>query len=236
MALASWSVAVPLLAALAGAVIGFVGAGTVRLLLDRRQELVRAKAFGRVILDELRTADARLDPELVGENPFLAFGPIPIEAWLSYRTDVASVLLDEEFMALSTVYRAISAANSMSASVVAAWGEQMERDDPHLEVPEGVMEERHMIRLTVQQVGVPSVQWLAEGNVSFWKRRRVHTAMTPDPARKCRCGHRWDCHRWSWRHRRWWRVRWRPTRCRASLMSATLKIARVAGSEIPRRA
>src|SRR5689334_4224780 len=99
---------VPVVAALAGAAVGFIGAGTVRLLLDRRQELVRAQAFARVILEELRAAAARLEPQLIEQNPFLAFGPIADDAWRAHRSDIAAVVLAWEFTTLTTVYRAIS--------------------------------------------------------------------------------------------------------------------------------
>jgi hypothetical protein len=55
-------VIIPIVTAFGGAAIGFIGGGGIRLLLDRRQELVKAQAFARVILDELHSIENLLDP------------------------------------------------------------------------------------------------------------------------------------------------------------------------------
>lgn len=207
---------IPIAAALIGAAVGFIGAGGLRLILDRRQELVRAQGYGRVILDELRGIAGRLDPELEQDNPILATEPLPMSAWRDHRADVAAVLLHAEFIGLSGTYRAVAEANHISAAVRRDWEVAAAHGRAWTPViPEGAMQERQFVRITVEQIGIPCIQWLADGELQFFRRRRVGgLVLTPYPDVKCRCEHRWDCHRWSWDKRRI-RLRWRRSKTRS---------------------
>jgi hypothetical protein len=209
IAASSTGVSLPIVAALIGAAVGFLGAGGMRLVLDRRQELVRAQAHGRVILEELRGIAERLSPELEVQNPLLATAELPTDAWHSNRTEIASVVLHEEFLALSMAYRAVAFVNGLSSFLHELWssGGAHPIDPDAIEIPEDMRRERHNVRLIIEGLAIPSVEWLATGNLRFFRRRRAHMTLTPSPDEPCRCGHRWDVHRWKWR-RRWLRLRW----------------------------
>lgn len=199
------SVYVPIVTALGGAAVGFIGAGGTRLLLDRRQELVRAQAYARVILDELRRIDNLLDPTLPA-NVLLNF-ELPTDAWLRHQADVAAVLVHGEYMGLAAAYRAVAHFNHLLVEERLSW-EQDSSEDPVLD--DETIKERQITGLIVSQLAIPAVEWLADAErIPFWKWRRAKTVLTPYPDYECLCGHRWDCHRWSWELRQWWRVRWR---------------------------
>ena len=200
------SATLPVVTGLGGAVLGFVGAGGVRWLLDRRQELARAQGFARVVLDELRAGVRRLDPGVEGAHPEIALAQLATDAWSAHRVEIAGALLPEEFVGLATSYRAIAALNAQLL-MASELGSAPPSAVPV--VPQAIQEARSLTLSIVTSLAIPSIEWLAEGKVSPWRRRRAKFVMTPPPGLRCRCGHRWDHHRWSWESRGWWRVRWR---------------------------
>jgi hypothetical protein len=189
---------VPIASALVAGVIGLVGGAGIRLLFDRRQELVRAQAFGRVLLDELESIGKRLSMAIEEADTSVLAYPLPIDAWEAHRSDVAGVLLYEEFLALTQTYRAVDAFNYEAAAFFASVGPT----DTAPALEGHLAEQAHITRLMVANLGAPCISWLAKEKLPFFKRRRVQSTLTPDPDERCQCGHRWDSHRWEWRRRR----------------------------------
>lgn len=193
---------VPIVAALLAAAVGFFGGAGIRLFFDRRQELVRAQAFGRVILDELESIAKRLFAAGEEQDAGYIASPLPTDAWMAHRADVGAVVLYEEFLALSQVYRAVEAFNYEAAAFFSRIPPSAHL--PPLDAP--LSEQVHVTWLMVTKLGTPSIEWLARGKLPFFRRRRLQPTLTPSPKLRCRCGHRWDSHRWEWR-RRWLRLK-----------------------------
>ncbi len=189
------AVVVPLVTAL----LGLLGGGLVRYLLDRRQATARAEGYARVVREELRNVLQRLDPEIPGV-PLL-----PTQAWEQHSSELAGALLPDEFSALTVVYRMIAAANWRAEALVSPIPGAP--SFPVDSIPDDVRDERAHVAAAVATLGLPMIDWLALGKAPFWRRRRVQEVMVPAPAEHCRCGHRWDCHRWTWHKRGWWRLR-----------------------------
>jgi hypothetical protein len=101
---------VALATVLISAIAGLLAGGLVRYALDRRQELVSAQAFARVIHDELQQNEQLLERILESEIPLNAGAAISMTSWQEHRAAVAAQLLEEEFFALSSVYRYIQSA------------------------------------------------------------------------------------------------------------------------------
>jgi hypothetical protein len=190
------AVAIPIAAAL----LGLLGGGIVRFVLDRRQAMMRATGYARVVREELYNVLERLDPNLEGVPA------LPTDAWSQYATELAGALTPDEFSALTRVYRTIAANNwQLSAAIAPISGA------PPIAIPitPEIRGERHMVALVVEHIGLPSIEWLATGRVPWLRQRRAIPTMTPVPETRCRCGHQWVNHRWTWQRRRWWRLRWR---------------------------
>jgi hypothetical protein len=208
-AAADGSVVVPIIAALVGAIVGFVGGGGARFILDKRQEYVRAQAYARVIEDELQEIDARLTRVLDDGDPFTPT-PLPTSAWIEHRTAVASLVAPEEFFALSHFYRWVGAVNAELASLAEPplWyrvARNFGVPPPNGESLAGLMD---LVRRLLRTLALPSITWLAQGKGNVIRRRRALTVLCPDPRSRCGCGHEFEKHRWETRKRRF-RIRWR---------------------------
>lgn len=186
---------------LVSAVLALLGGGVVRFVLDRKQTMSRAEGFARVVREELRNVVQRLNPGVPG-LPLL-----PTQAWEQHSSELAAVLLADEFAQLTVIYRMIAEANWRAQGIVAPIPGAPSFPVDH--VPQDVRDQRAHVAIAVESAALPTIEWLALGKAPLLRRRRVREVMTPWPHIRCRCGHRWDHHRWSWRNRGWWRLRWR---------------------------
>lgn len=178
--------------AVLGAAIGFLGSGGVRLFLDRRQELVAAQAFARVMRDELLVIDRILE-FLLEDRRLQSFIELPADQWRAHRSAIAAKITSEEFLAVSTAYRAIDALNALLAR------QEVGR------LPQSLLEEITTTRTIVEQIAAPSIEWLAEGQKNWrdiLRTRRASSVLVQWPQARCVCNHRLDVHRWEFRRRR----------------------------------
>lgn len=220
-------------AAIVGALAGIIGGAFVRFALDRRQELVTARAFARVIQDELQL-NARIVRGVIDlELPLEALSRVSAAAWREHAAAVAGQLHEFGFLALSTTYRASAGlpfvagelpvgpdvlepeANGPMAPTEEESGEttgavQEGFDDPEL-IWERLRGELAEILLVIERIGMPAIAVLASAETHWWHRRRPMAVLTPDPRAVCHCGHHFDHHRWTTRKRRF-RLRWREWR------------------------
>jgi hypothetical protein len=186
----SW--VVPVVTALAGAAVGLLGGGLIRLLLDRRQELVRAQAYARVIHDELTQIENRLTTVLDEGNLWAARVPLPTSAWHEHRAAVAAAVTDVEFFALATCYRIVE---NMNAEIRSGGARRrlLERVFRVTSVEEELIGMMAISQRLYVPLAISSIKWLAEGNAKLWRRRRTEAVLSPDPNAPCRCGHTfWD--------------------------------------------
>jgi hypothetical protein len=185
------AIVVPVVSAL----LGLLGGGIVRFLLDRRAEIARAVGFARVVHEELQDAARRLE----ADNLLL----LSTGAWEQYGSDLAGALLEQEFMLLSATYRYMSVLNARVQVLLAPVGAPPVAGT----VDDEMKQERWIVTSLIAQ-GLSAIAWLARGDVPLWRRRRINVVLMPDPQIRCRCGHRWEHHRWQWRTRKL-RARWR---------------------------
>jgi hypothetical protein len=179
------AVVVPLVTAL----LGLLGGGVVRYLLDRRADMARAIGFARVVREELQINQRRLEAD---ERYLLSTG-----AWEQYGSELAGALLEVEFKALNVVYRVIASVNAQTRALVEPTTRWRRRPG----IPDAAARVEKEGAAAAIAEGLLATEWLARGDVPLWKRRRPLMVLTPHPLSRCRCGHRWDHHRWQWRSR-----------------------------------
>jgi hypothetical protein len=136
-------------AALLGGLLGVSGGAVVRLALDRRQEQVRARAYARVIRDELETNAQTLEHAIeTQDHSFVSH--LSVRAWNENRAAVAAQVLEEEFLALSTTYRVIASVSTLAnKSEGGRWTNLLRPHPQPGDFPGGVFQEFHIAVLAI---------------------------------------------------------------------------------------
>ena len=173
------------------ALLGLLGGGIVRALLDRRAEVKRVVGYARAVREELQDAGRRLADG----------GPhrLPTSTWETHHADLAGALLEEEYMFLGRVYRAMGDYN---AGLDAKRGKRL-----RARAVDETVRMDHQIASSLVTQGLSAIAWLARGDVTLFGRRRAQLVFDAHPGLRCKCGHTWDHHRWEQFRRRRLRIR-----------------------------